>query len=134
VPDVTPTELAVQRIAATDSLSVELNVELPEDYKLNPQLPPSFRVQTAEGVKLVAADALEGKQEAELVEGQETIRLKIPLISGARKGDLKLQVTFGYCRAGTGGLCKLKTLAWKIPLQVDPQSTQKQLGLSAQVE
>ncbi|MFN7768256.1 MAG: thioredoxin-like domain-containing protein [Planctomycetaceae bacterium] len=134
VPDVTPTELAVQRIAATDSLSVELNVELPEDYKLNPQLPPSFRVQTAEGVKLVAADALEGKQEAELVEGQETIRLKIPLISGARQGDLKLQVTFGYCRAGTGGLCKLKTLAWKIPLQVDPQSTQKQLGLSAQVE
>ncbi|MFN9371601.1 MAG: thioredoxin-like domain-containing protein [Planctomycetaceae bacterium] len=134
VPDVTPTELTVQRLAATDSLVVELNVELPEDYKLNPQLPPSFRVQTAEGVKLVAAEALEGKQEAEFVEGKDTIRLKIPLVAGTRQGDLNLQVTFGYCRAGTGGLCKLKTLAWKIPVQVDPQSPRKQLGLSAKVE
>ena len=134
MPDVIPTELAVQRVAATDSLAVVLDVELPEDYKLNPQLPPSFRVQTAEGVKLVSAEALEGKQEAEIVEGKNTIRLKIPLVSGARQGDLKLQVTFGYCRAGTGGLCKLKTLAWQIPVQVDAQSSQKQLGLSAKVE
>jgi hypothetical protein len=126
--------LTPQRVAATDSLVVSLDLELPEDYKLNPQLAPSFRVQTADGVKLVAPEALKGKQEAELVEGKNRIQLKIPLAAGARQGDLKLQVTFGYCRAGTGGLCKLKTLAWQIPLQVDPQSPQKQLNLSAKVE
>jgi sugar lactone lactonase YvrE len=134
MPDVPATELTLQRVAATESLAVSLDVELPEDYKLNPQLAPSFRVQTGEGQKLVAAEVLEGKQEAEIVEGKNTIRLKIPLAAGARQGDLKLQVTFGFCRAGTGGLCKLKTLAWQIPLQVDPQAPQKQLGLSAKVE
>ena len=133
MPDVPATELTPQRVAATDSLLVSLDLELPEDYKLNPQLAPSFRVQTAEGAKLVAAEALEGKQEAELVEGKNRVQLKIPLAAGARQGDLKLQVTFGYCRAGTGGLCKLKTLAWQIPLQVDPQSPQKQLNLSAKI-
>ncbi|MFN8857708.1 MAG: hypothetical protein ACK50P_19220, partial [Planctomycetaceae bacterium] len=134
VADVTPLELPAQRVAATEMLPVELLVELPEDYKLNPDLTPSFRVQTAEGVKLVTPEALQGKQEAEAVTGKNVIRLQIPLVAGAASGELKLQVTFGYCRAGTGGLCKLKTLAWQIPVELDAKASQKQLKLSAKVE
>ena len=134
VADVTPLELPAQRVAATEMLPVELLVELPEDYKLNPDLTPSFRVQTAEGVKLVTPEALQGKQEAEALTGKNVIRLQIPLVAGAASGELKLQVTFGYCRAGTGGLCKLKTLAWQIPVELDAKASQKQLKLSAKVE
>ena len=134
VADVPATILTLQQVAAEESLVVSLDLELPEDYKLNPQLTPSFRVQTAEGAKLVGPEALDGKQEAEIVEGKNSLQLKIPLAADAREGELKLQVTFGYCRAGTGGLCKLKTLAWQIPVQVDRQAPQKQLELSAKVE
>jgi len=134
VADVPAVELSAQRVAAGEKLSVELTIELPDDYKLNPELAPSFRVQTAEGVQLVASEALQGKQEAEAVEGQNVIRLQIPLATGATSGELKLQVTFGYCRAGTGGLCKLKTLAWQIPVELDAKATQKQIELSARVE
>jgi len=47
---------------------------------------------------------------------------------------ITLSASFGYCRGGEGGLCKLKTVQWEIPLAVEKDAKAKQLSISLEVK
>ncbi|MCY2968494.1 MAG: thioredoxin-like domain-containing protein [Planctomycetota bacterium] len=132
--EVKATEVEPQTVDAAGDLELELNLELPEGYKLNPELTPTYRVKAVGESTLIAAEALNGKQEAEAVPDKNRVLLKLPLAKDATQGEIQVTVTLGYCRGGTGGLCKLKTLAWKIPVRVELGANQKLVTLSAKVE
>lgn len=129
--DVQPEELEPV-VAAPGKLSVELTVELPEGYKLNPELTPSFRIQQPEG-NLVSAELAGVRHEVDSAK-EGVIRFGIPLETTAKAGELQVTVSFGYCRGGQGGLCKIASRSWKLPLRVDKQAASKPLKLSAKVE
>lgn len=132
--DLSVMELKEQKLAAKEDLTIDLELNLPEGYKLNPQLSPAFRVKALSEPALVAAEVLDGKQEAEVIDNGETVRLKLPLAQGATQGELQVAVTVAYCRGGTGGLCKIKTLAWKIPVAIDGSASQKKISVAGKFE
>jgi len=47
---------------------------------------------------------------------------------------LMLALSYGYCRDGVGGLCKLKTTRWHIPVEVTAEGKQKTIKLAVPVE
>jgi hypothetical protein len=44
---------------------------------------------------------------------------------------LKLTVSYGYCRDGAGGLCKLGTLTWLVPIEVAVDAKDSVIKLSS---
>ncbi len=51
--------------------------------------------------------------------------------SAERKATLELAVTYNYCRDGVGGLCKLKTVRWRIPVEVSADAKQSTIPLTS---
>ena len=108
------TDVNLQELSATSAIDVQVDFSLPQGYKLNPLLPVTYTLK-ADGVQtLIPADQLEVKQES-ASEGTTT-KLSIPTAKKTGEATLLLSVTYGYCRDGNGGVCKVATSHWKIPL------------------
>ena len=109
-------ELPRQTVAAGTSLPIEIAPKLPRGYKLNPLYPHTFRLSAEGDQTLVASEQLGERQKVE-AEG-DTLSIGIPLAQGDGEATFELAVTFGYCREGTGGLCKIHTQRWKLPVAI----------------
>src|SRR5262249_20663584 len=121
-----------QKIVSGDALAVEVALQLPEGYKLNTLSPITYRLKGVGSQSLVAADQLGGRHEIEPPTASDTLKFQIPLASRTGKGELQLTVTYGYCREGTGGLCKMGSLSWSVPLELVRDAGAKVLKLSGE--
>ncbi len=45
------------------------------------------------------------------------------------KGEFQLTLNYTYCREGTGGLCKLGTLAWAVPVEISADADARVIRL-----
>lgn len=120
-----------QEVASAEVLPIEFQIELPKGFKFNKDFPTRYQVKAGKNQKLIPADQLKGRHPAQIKNG--TVSIKLPLAKRTGKATIDLSLSFGYCRAGTGGLCKLKTLRWRIPLVVSAEAEQKSLTLEASV-
>jgi len=117
-----------QIVKSGENLSFELTLPIPEDYKLNPESPVVYRIRSEEGQTLLQADQLDAKQEAAVADGKAAFSAKLAPAAG--KGDLFVDVQYGYCREGKGGLCKLARFTWKIPVETSESSSQTTIALT----
>lgn len=110
--------VAAQRVQAGESLHFEVTLELPPNYKLNKLAPLTYRVAAPEAQGLVSAEHLGQREQIEAPEEGSLLKFSVPLAAKTGKGELHLTLTYGYCRDGVGGLCKLGTATWIIPVEV----------------
>lgn len=115
-------------INATNSIPVEVSFQLPESYKLNPLLPVSYRLKSDGEQTLIAKDQLNQKLEAN--SSHTTASISIPTTSTTGQATLMLSVTYGYCKDGKGGLCKVATSHWKLPITLKDGSSESTVKLS----
>ena len=125
-------ELAVQNIAAGEALKLEIRFKLPEDYKLNKLAKVTYKLEVAGEQKLIAAEQLKGRHPAEVTD--EVATASIPLAAQTGEAKLTLSLSFSYCRDGVGGLCKLKTSKWNIPIKVSADGKSSTIKLEAVAE
>ncbi|MFN0056558.1 MAG: thioredoxin-like domain-containing protein [Planctomycetales bacterium] len=125
-----PVRLAKQRIATGKSLEIEVTLKLPEGYKLNRLAPFTYRLKSLGDESLIPEEQLNARHEVEVSEEAETVTLTIPLLPGAAKGEFQITLSYGYCREGTGGLCKLGTQAWLIPLELAEDAQENRIRLT----
>ncbi len=45
---------------------------------------------------------------------------------------MELTVSYGYCRDGVGGLCKIKTARWQIPVEVNESADRDVIELAVE--
>ena len=64
----------------------------------------------------------------------EVATASIPLAAQTGEAKLALSVSFSYCRDGVGGLCKLKTSKWNIPIKVSADGKSSTIKLAAVAE
>ena len=50
---------------------------------------------------------------------------ELPLTGAAGSGEFELAVSYSYCRGGVGGLCKLHTARWLLPLKAGANGAAK---------
>lgn len=125
-------DLAPQSIAAGDAVTLEVRFKLPEGYKLNKLAKVTYKLEAVGEQKLIAAEQLKSRQEAEVKDDVATA--SIPLAAKKGEAKLALSVSFSYCRDGVGGLCKLKTSKWNIPIKISADGKSSTIKLEAVAE
>lgn len=124
--------LASRLVRADNVLSIRFPVKLPADYKLNPRFPHRFRLKTNDRQSFLDEKHFRGKPS--LGKDGKLLTVALPIGKVPGKATFELSVTFGYCRHGTGGLCKLKTARWLLPLEVSAKEGTTELTLNIDAE
>ncbi|WP_417381168.1 thioredoxin-like domain-containing protein [Gimesia sp.] len=114
--------VAPQKVAPGAALKIEVTPQLPAEYKLSPLAPVKFIFKSAENPKVILA---RGKG---TVEGNQLV-LQLPALKQLT-GTYVLNLRFGYCRDGVGGLCKQHSAQWNLPLQADQTSKTDTVSLT----
>jgi thiol-disulfide isomerase/thioredoxin len=125
----TAEKVKLQTVAAGETLSLEIAMKLPAGFKLNKLAPVFYRVNVVGDTNLIPAKELNARKKA-TVNGLTAI-VKLPLATTTGTATLELSLSFTYCREGVGGLCKLKTARWLIPVKLVPGGKQKSIRLQA---
>jgi len=123
-----PVEL--QSVVSGESLRIKVGLTFPESYKLNKLAPVTYKLSNQSEPGLISADEIDARKKA-TVDG-DTVDITIPLSKASGKTSFDLALTYVYCRDGTGGLCKLKTARWRIPVEVSADGKEKQITLQTE--
>ena len=119
-PNAEEIKATAQKVRAGANGTLQIDVELPSGYHLNPEAPQRYKVSV--NGKSLAVD--------EKVAARSTKDLKLPLrvpftATGVGSATVRAQVTLFYCREDNTGTCRIKTLVWEVPVEVtnDPNSS-----------
>lgn len=114
VPNVKTIDINRQELSAASAIDIQVDFSLPKGFKLNELLPVTYTLKADGEQTLIPADHLDVKHES-TTEGTTT---KMSIATSRKTGEatLILSITYGYCRDGNGGVCKVATSHWKIPV------------------
>ncbi|WP_010583918.1 thioredoxin-like domain-containing protein [Schlesneria paludicola] len=123
------TDVERQVLVAANGIPFQIDFELPEGFKLNELLPVSYRLKADGSQKLVAKAQLGVKHEGKSSGVSANFTVPTTMTNGEAK--LTLAVTYGYCRDGEGGVCKIATKTWSIPVVLQDGAKQDVIKLTA---
>ena len=113
-PNAEEIKTAPQQLRSGANATLEINVELPPGYHLNPMAPQRYKVSVEDGKNIELDEKLAARSAKDL-----KLPLRIPVNAvSAGAARVKAQVTLFYCREDNTGTCRIKTLVWQIPVQV----------------
>ncbi|MBD3673646.1 MAG: redoxin domain-containing protein [Planctomycetaceae bacterium] len=121
-----------QSLKPGPKIPVNVQISLPEGFKLNPLVPVTYRVNVEGKQGLVPAAALGSREEATVTE-EGVVKCSVPLQSDSGKATLLLTLSYNYCRDGKSGVCKIGITTWKIPVTL-AETGASDLKLSATVK
>jgi DNA-binding beta-propeller fold protein YncE len=96
--------------------TLTLNVEIPAPYKLNPGSPLEYQVE------LNGTTSQAGSRTAEQ-DGQ--FPLQIPLALAPGHTQVRVAVSFVYCKEGEEGVCVIQSLRWTVPVQTASEGSEE---------
>lgn len=113
-PNAEQVKIAAQQIRAGTNGVLQIDVQLPAGYHLNPMAPQRYRI-TVEG-NAVAVDEKRASQTSKDLK----LPIRVPLTAASNSGsaNIRAQVTLFYCREDNTGTCLIKTLIWQVPVTV----------------
>lgn len=125
-------EVAPQRLRAGTEGALRISVELPPGYHLNPAATQRYMV----GLESYSAAMQLDPQTAKLSSRELQFPVRVPL-QDTKKGAAKLvvMVTLFYCREDNTGMCFIKTLLFRAPVEVtDNPDAPNEIEVRARVE
>jgi sugar lactone lactonase YvrE len=127
-PKAEETKAAPQRLAATDGAqTLVIDVALPDGYHVNPSAPQRCRVEvTAGGEHLSLSAPAGGVSGAPGVSSVTSKDVGLPvrmMVHALKPGaaELRVRLTLYYCREDNTGTCRIKTLAWRVPVELSAE-------------
>ena len=148
-PNAEELKLAPQRLAASHEATLTIDVSLPEGYHLNPSAPQRCIVEVADSATRLSLLSDEVKMwwteqsgggDVGVLSVTRKGKLSLPLkfkLRAASPGETELRVRFTlyYCREDDTGTCRIKTLVWRVPVEVtDAAGAPHEITLRAKVE
>ena len=118
-PNAEEIKLQPQQLRTGTNAVLEINVDLPAGYHLNPLAPQRYKVSVDGGKSITVDEKLASSNAKDL-----KLPLRIPLnVVNAGATNLRAQATLFYCREDNTGTCRIKTLVWQIPIEVTPSES-----------
>jgi thiol-disulfide isomerase/thioredoxin len=109
-------DIASAKLSAGSSIAVAVSIALPKGYKLNPEVPLTYLVETPEKSGVLGSENLpEGHKIKPPV---AKFMIDVPLAKPATVGekvDLRLSLQTFVC-SETSNLCAIKSYIWKVPV------------------
>jgi thiol-disulfide isomerase/thioredoxin len=118
-PNAEEIQVATQKLRAGSDGALQIDVELPEGYHLNPLAPQRYKV-SVDGKNLMVDEKSAARSSKDL-----KLPVRVPLNATADgPATVRAQVTLFYCREDNTGTCRIKTLVWSAPVEVtsDPNA------------
>ena len=112
-------KLPAQRVQESSDVNLLVNAELPTGFHLNPAAPQRYRIsiESGSGHLSLAGDG-SGSVGAHTVKDLK-LPLKLPLRANTvGSAEVRVQLTIFYCREDNTGTCEIKTLVWRLPIEV----------------
>ena len=126
-------KLAPQRLRAQSEGTLVVDVQLPAGYHLNAAAPQRYKVSIDNG----ASQSLALLKTAGTVTDSGKLKqlpLHLPLRAGSAGASLlRVSVTLYYCREDNTGVCRIKTLAWRVPVEAAPGAA-REIKLTGKVD
>lgn len=113
-PNAEEIKLPLQRVRAGKA-TISINVELPAGYHLNPAAPQHYKILIESGAKSLTISDQDAARSAK--ELQLPIRVPVKA-SPAGMAEMHASFTFVYCREDNTGTCRIKTLVWRVQVEV----------------
>ncbi|HEV7890630.1 MAG TPA: thioredoxin-like domain-containing protein [Pyrinomonadaceae bacterium] len=144
-PNASEADAPAQRLAVGDGGALVIDVELPAGHHLNTAAPNRYKVFTEEGRYYITfgkpGNVPANATPAHPVGVSDTAKdMRLPLridLRGLEPGhvSLRVEVTLYYCREDDTGVCRVKTLLWRVPVEVtDAAGVPREIVLRAKVE
>lgn len=131
-PNATQVEVDKVDVRPVDgSVSLAIELAVPEGYKLNPMAPMGYLVRASGNNGPVNSDAL-GKW-TKLTEPKAAFNIRLPLEADSGEETLEVALTYYYCREGSEGLCKVGSVIWKVPVHIAEDATAKNIPLRFEI-
>jgi DNA-binding beta-propeller fold protein YncE len=112
-PNAEEIKVAAQKLRSGANGFLQIDVELPAGYHLNPLAPQRYKI-SVDGKNLAVDEKVAAKATKDL-----KLPLRVPLnASAAGSANIRAQVTLFYCREDNTGTCRIKTLVWQVPVEV----------------
>lgn len=106
--------LPLKTLKTGKDIQLSLNLNLPKGYHLNPNAPLVYMVEMGKGIQIE-----QGKQEIRLENPALPIKITLKTGSEVLSTDLKVSVSFYYCREDNQGACFIDAVVWRLPIKVD---------------
>ena len=112
-PNAEEIKVAAQQLRLAASGFLQINVDLPAGYHLNPMAPQRYKI-SVDGKSLAIEENRASRSTKDL-----KLPLRIPLSAVAvGPATIRAQVTLFYCREDNTGTCHIRTLVWQLPVEV----------------
>lgn len=112
-PNAEVLKVPAQKVRAGANGALQIDVELPAGYHLNPEAPQRYKI-SVDGKSLGVDEKLAARSAKDL-----KLPLRVPLnATGVGPATVRAQVTLFYCREDNTGTCRIKTLVWEVPVEV----------------
>ncbi len=124
--------LAPQRLAVGAGGALVIDIRLPAGHHLNESAPHRVAATVERGAGVVS---LEGGR-ASYTRSAKDVRLPVRVAVAARAAgaaELRVRLTIYYCREDNTGVCRIKTLAWRVPVEAAPGAA-REIKLTGKVE
>jgi sugar lactone lactonase YvrE len=120
-------KLDAKEIAVSANNSLIFNIKLPEGFHLNPNAPQRYEISVENNQSVKIANPIQKFKKLPVIVPFQTTQ------KGA--ANLKAKLTIYYCREDNTGVCLVKSIAWKVPINVvgDKKAANK-IEISANVE
>lgn len=112
-PNAEEIKAPAQKVRVGANGALEIDIELPAGYHLNPLAPQRYKI-SVDGKSLAVDEKVAARATKDL-----KLPLRVPLnASTPGPATLRAQVTLFYCREDNTGTCRIKTLVWQLPVEV----------------
>ncbi len=125
----TPVEKAPeQTVAANRSVTLKFDLNLPDGYKVNKAFPARVKITAKSDQKVIVSDQIQKRQPLDIGDGE--LSYVLPLTGQEGSANIELSLSYGYCRGGESGLCKLHSVRWTVPLTVAKGAKENNIKLA----
>ncbi len=111
-----------QRWPASGTVRLRVQLELPDEIKLNEQAPMAYAVRAVNGGKKLVS--VSGKA-MRVNPPQPTFDIDLRIQDATGAGTLQVRVDYYPCRKDDSGACYVASVVWEIPFEVARQSDGK---------
>jgi thiol-disulfide isomerase/thioredoxin len=117
-PEIEESQLPLQQLGTKSQANLIIDVDLPTGYHLNSAAPQRYRVSVESGKEVLSFTGNDGGVTSSTTKDLK-LPLNIPLSSAtAGKAEMRVQLTIFFCREDNTGTCHIKTLIWRVPVEV----------------
>ncbi len=129
---VTPVELPAATVKPQDGkVRLDVVIELPAGYKVNPQAPLRYQVDSADASGPIDPAAL-GKLTS--AEPGKKFSIELPLKQPSGRQQVSVSLAVYYCQTGSEGVCKAASAVRTFPLELSADAKQTAATLDFKIE